>query len=55
MMDFRPTETPEGLPVLTTFTLRDEAYVVDYYGTLYCIVAHTDDPENWYWTEVTRL
>lgn len=54
-MRFQPTETPDGIPVNHTFEIRNGAYVVDVYGTVYRILTHADDPENWVWTEVINL
>ena len=55
MFDFRPTETPDGMSVTTTFTLQDKAYAIDCNGTLYRILTHDPDPEYWVWTEVIHI
>lgn len=55
MIDFSPTETPMGDPVLLTFEVRDRAYVVDIYGNLFYLYTSDPLPENWLWTSVVQL
>ena len=55
MITFEPTETPLGVPVLTSFIVRDRAYIVDINGMLLCIHIDGDDPELWYWHVVQEL
>jgi len=49
MMDFRPTETPLGDPVVTTFEVCGRVYVVDIDGILFRIMTDGDDPDMWCW------
>lgn len=53
--DFRPTETPFGIPVLTTFTIKDRVYVVDTDGLVFQLQIEGDDPELWTWQLVIDL
>lgn len=55
MFNFRPTKTPLGVPLLTSFELFGACYAVDMLGVVYRILTHDDDPEYWVWTEVVRL
>lgn len=55
MIDFRPTESPLGIPVVATFQVRDRVYVVDADGMLYQIMTGNDNPEYWSWTVVQYL
>lgn len=55
MFDFRPTETPLGIPVVTVFDVRDKVYICDIYGVLYVLDVEGDDPDMWRWIEVIHL
>ena len=55
MITFQPTVTPLGVTVLTTFFLRDRAYVVDMEGTLFLLVTDSDNTDDWYWHFVQQL
>ena len=46
-MDFRPTETPMGVPVCNVFEMKGRVYVVDVHGTLFQLDTLGDDPELW--------
>lgn len=52
---FCPTETPLQIPVMTSFILRDRAYVVDVLGSLFQIQVEGDDPDLWCWHLVQEL
>ena len=54
-MEFNPTETPMGDPVLLTFEVMDRAYVVDIYGNLFYLYTSDPLPENWLWTPGVQL
>ena len=55
MITFQPTVTPLGVTVLTTFFVRDRAYVVDMEGTLFLLVTDSDNTDDWYWHFVQQL
>jgi len=53
--DFKPTETPMGVPVLTTFEVHGRVYVVDIEGLMFCLLTDGDEPEEWAWQAVLSL
>ena len=53
--DFRPTETPMRVPVVTTFEVRGHVYVVDIDGLLFQLQTEGDDPDLWCWQVVQNL
>lgn len=55
MMDFKPTETPLGIPVCTTFEVCGHVFVVDVYGTLFQVRTEGEDPDLWCWIIVQQL
>ena len=54
-MDFRPTETPMGVPVCSIFELKGRVFVVDVDGTLFQLDTIGDDPDLWRWLVVCCL
>lgn len=55
IFDFCPIETPLGVPVLISFQVRDNVYVVDIEGTLFSLQTEGDDPDLWAWQVVQQL
>jgi hypothetical protein len=53
--DFSSKKTPDGIPVTTTFFVRDKLYVVDRLGAVYYVNVGSDDVDEWYWTVVCYL
>ena len=54
-INFEPTFTPLGVPVLTSFLLRQFMYVVDMEGTLFQLDTENEDPDLWCWRKVIQL